>query len=198
VPDAAPGAAPGEGTARIGAVGPVAIAAATVLVLVTAQPALPVAAVAVAAAVRHVARGRATAARLLHSLGAPVLLGLCGVAVALGALARRWTWPGEHVAHLDPWRTALVGAVAAVGCNNLPASALLSARPVDHPVALLVGLGVGPNLCVTGSLAWLVWWRSATSAGFRPSLVRVWRVGVPAAVIGLVAAVAAGVAVGSI
>jgi arsenical pump membrane protein len=57
---------------------------------------------------------------------------------------------------------------------------LLAARAVSHPFSLLVGLNLGPNLCVTGSLAWLLWLRAARGAGARPSLAR-------ASVLGLVA-----------
>jgi Na+/H+ antiporter NhaD/arsenite permease-like protein len=45
--------------------------------------------------------------------------------------------------------------------NNLPAASLLAARAVSHPFSLLAGLNLGPNLCVTGSLAWLLWLRAA-------------------------------------
>jgi arsenical pump membrane protein len=41
-----------------------------------------------------------------------------------------------------------------------------------RPYALLVGLDVGPNLFVTGSLAWILWLRSARSAGSAPSVGR--------------------------
>ena len=47
---------------------------------------------------------------------------------------------------------------------------LLAARTPPHPFALLIGLNLGPNLCVTGSLAWLLWLRAARGAGARPSL----------------------------
>jgi arsenical pump membrane protein len=51
---------------------------------------------------------------------------------------------------------------------------------VSHPFSLLIGLNLGPNLCVTGSLAWLLWLRAARGAGAQPSLAR-------ASVLGLVA-----------
>jgi len=68
--------------------------------------------------------------------------------------------------------TAVVGAVFSVLVNNLPAASLLAARVPPRPFALLVGLNIGPNLFVTGSLAWLLWLRSAKSAGAHPSIAR--------------------------
>jgi arsenical pump membrane protein len=41
-----------------------------------------------------------------------------------------------------------------------------------HPYALLVGLDIGPNLFVTGSLAWILWRRAARATGAEPSLAR--------------------------
>jgi arsenical pump membrane protein len=41
-------------------------------------------------------------------------------------------------------------------------------------------LNLGPNLCVTGSLAWLLWLRAARRAGAAPSAARASRLGVVA------------------
>jgi arsenical pump membrane protein len=105
-------------------------------------------------------------------VGLPVLVGLFGLAVALGTLARAWSGPSLLLSHLDSWQTAAVAAGAAVVVNNLPAASLLAARAPSHPFSLLVGLDLGPNLFVTGSLAWVLWLRAARGAGARPSLVR--------------------------
>ena len=75
-------------------VGLVAVAAVTVLVVVLRAPALPVAAVGVGAVVlRSARRGGAgsTAPEALRVLGLPVLIGLFGLAVALGTLGRSWS-----------------------------------------------------------------------------------------------------------
>jgi arsenical pump membrane protein len=71
--------------------------------------------------------------------------------------------------------------------NNLPAASLLAARPPPHPYALLVGLNVGPNLFVSGSLAWVLWLRAARSAGARVDIrgaVRLGLLSVPIAIAG--------------
>jgi arsenical pump membrane protein len=163
-------------------VGAVAVAAVTVLVLVLRSPALPVAAVGVGAVVLHVARARwwgpssapgtSTVRRVPEVVGVPVLVGLFGVAVALGTLGRVWSGPATLLSHLDAWGTAAVAAGASVLVNNLPAASLLAARVPHRPLALLVGLDVGPNLFATGSLSWILWYRAARLAGARPSIAR--------------------------
>jgi len=160
------------------------------LVLLVRAPALPVAAVGVTTAAVHLARRREHPRRAVAMLGIPVLIGLFGVAVALGTLGRTWTGPADLLAHLDLWGTAGVAAVASVLVNNLPAASLLAARPPAHPYALLIGLNLGPNLFVTGSLAWVLWLRSARSAGARPSVVRAARTGAVAVPLSVAAAVA--------
>ena len=96
-----------------------------------------------------------------------MLVGLFGLAVALGTLGRSWSGPATLLSHLDAWGTAAPAAVVSVLVNNLPAASLLAARRPPHPFALLVGLNVGPNLFVTGSLAWVLWLRAARTAGAR-------------------------------
>jgi len=53
--------------------------------------------------------------------------------------------------------------------NNLPAAALFTPVPPVHARALLLGLNLGPNLAVTGSLSALLWFRVARSLGARSS-----------------------------
>jgi arsenical pump membrane protein len=72
--------------------------------------------------------------------------------------------------------------------NNLPAASLLASRPPPRPFALLVGLNIGPNLFVTGSLAWALWWRAARTAGARPSISKAARLGLVAAPMAMAAA----------
>ena len=156
------------------------------LVIVLRTPAVPVAATGVVATV--LARQHFEAVKKVLAL--PVLIGLFGVAVALGALGRGWSGPATMLSHLDSWETAAVAAVSTIVVNNLPAASLLAARTPHHPFALLIGLNLGPNLFVTGSLAWFLWWRAAVTAGARPRLGRATRLGLVAAPLALVAAVA--------
>ncbi len=157
------------------------MAAVTVLVLVLRSPALPVAVVGVASAGAGMVSGRLAWTRGLGILGLPLLIGLFGVAVALGTLGRAWSGPGAALGHLDSWATAAVAAGVSVVVNNLPAASLLAARVPHRPFALLVGLDIGPNLFVTGSLAWFLWLRAASNAGASPSIARASRLGMVAA-----------------
>jgi arsenical pump membrane protein len=115
-------------------------------------------------------------------------VGLFGIAVALGTLGRLWSGPTNLLSHLNDWATSGVAAVAAVLFNNLPAASLLAAKTPSHPFALLVGLNLGPNLMVTGSLAWLLWFRVAQRTGTTPSLRRASRMGVVAVPLSMAAA----------
>jgi arsenical pump membrane protein len=159
--------------------GLLAVAVVTVLVLTLRAPALPVAAVGLVAVALRTRRGgegvgdrRAMARSAIQTLGVPVLVGLFGLAVALGTLGRSWSGPAILLSHLNAWGTAAVAAAGSVVVNNLPAASLLAARQPPHPFALLIGLNVGPNLFVTGSLAWILWLRAARAAGGRPEVRR--------------------------
>jgi arsenical pump membrane protein len=151
--------------ARFG-VGVVAVTVSTVLVLTLASPALPVLAVGVAA----VLVDRVGLARIHEIVDARVLAGLFVVAVSLGAVGRWWNGPASLLDQLGRVGTALGGAVAAVCVNNLPAAVLLTPHAPAHPRALLIGLNLGPNLAVTGSLSAYLWLRVARNLGARPSV----------------------------
>ena len=142
-------------------IGTTAVVAAAVLVLVLPNAALPVLAVGLVAVALKRVRPR---------LDAHVLAGLFVLAVGLGTLARRWDGPASLVDRAGGVGAALLGAGASVVMNNLPAAALLSARRPPHPLQLLIGLDLGPNLAFTGSLSAYLWFRSAHAAGSRPSL----------------------------
>ena len=118
-----------------------------------------------------------------------MLVGLFGLAVTLGTLGRTWSGPATLLAHLDLWGTAVTAAFCSVVVNNLPAASLLAARQPPHPFALLVGLNVGPNLAVTGSLAWILWLRSARAAGGSPSVARAGLLGLASVPLAIAAAV---------
>ena len=119
----------------------------------------------------------------------PILVGLFGVAVALGTLGRVWSGPATLLSHLDLLGTTVVAAVSSVLVNNLPAASLLSARTPANPFALLIGLNLGPNLFVTGSLAWFLWLKAARRSGARPSIARASGLGAIAVPLSMFAAV---------
>jgi arsenical pump membrane protein len=165
-----------------------AVIGATVLVLTLHNPALPVVSVGVVVVGVRLAIGKEKPRRVREVLGAPSLVGLFGIAVALGTVGRTWSGPTTLLSHLDLWGTAVVAAVSSVLVNNLPAASLLAARTPLHPFALLIGLNLGPNLFVSGSLAWLLWFRAGKAAGAHPSVARASRIGSVAAPLAMVAA----------
>jgi arsenical pump membrane protein len=147
-------------------IGTLAAAAAAALVLVLSHPALPVLALGAAAALV----GRVGVRGSLRAANPALLLGVLGLAVLLGTAAR-----GANIQlleHAGRWETAWLAAAASVVVNNLPAAVVLSAHPPAHPRALLLGLDLGPNLAVTGSLAAVLWLQVARAAGSRPSALR--------------------------
>lgn len=163
-------------------IGALATAIATAFVFAFANPALPVLAVGLlAVGIR----------RLRPRLDVPVLMGLFLVATGFGTLGRIWQGPMHLLAHVGGATTAIVGAGAAVLVNNLPAASLLSAHRPPHPLQLLLGLNLGPNLAVTGSLAAYLWYRAARMADTRPSLIQVTILGSIVVPLTLAAALAA-------
>jgi arsenical pump membrane protein len=179
----------GDGAQPVAGVGLLAVAAVTVLVLVLRSPALPVLAVGLVAVALRARRGTPTPREAVAVLGLPVLVGLFGLAVALGALGRGWSGPAVLLSHLDGWGTAAVAALVSVAVNNLPAASLLAARQPPHPYTLLVGLNVGPNLFVTGSLAWVLWLRAARATGAQPDIRRAVVLGLVSVPLAMAAAV---------
>ncbi len=170
--------------------GMVTVVAVTALVLVLRAPALPVLGVGLLVVAVRLVVHRAQLNRVREVLGIPVLIGLFGIAVALGTLGRAWSGPEALLSHLDPVGTAIVAAGASVVFNNLPAAALLAPRAPPHPFALLVGLDIGPNLFVTGSLAWILWWRTARLSGSKPAIGRAMVIGLVAVPLAMAAALA--------
>ena len=185
------GREPGPPPHPVLGLGLAAVVAATAAVVLLQNAALPVAGIGVVAAGTRLVRRREQPRRVVGVLGVPVLAGLLGVAVALGALGRAWAGPAELLAHLDSWATAAFAALMTVVVNNLPAASLLAARTPPHPFSLLVGLNLGPNLCVTGSLAWLLWLRAARAAGGAPDIRRASRIGLIAVPVSMAAALGA-------
>jgi arsenical pump membrane protein len=144
------------------------------------NPALPVFAIGVGVTIHG---------RLRPRLDLRVLAALFTLAVALGTLGRVWHGPIALLSGLSVPATAGVGALAAILLNNLPASALLSAQATPHPRALLLGLDLGPNLAVTGSLSAFLWIQAARAAGTHPSIRMYSQLGLALAPLTITAAV---------
>jgi arsenical pump membrane protein len=148
--------------------GTAAVGVATILVLALSRPALPVLGLGIvtALAARLPIRSAVRAAN-------PVLLGgVLAVAVILGTLARAVSALGDLATHTGRWATAWLGVGAAVLVNNLPAASVLSAHTPAHPRALLLGLDLGPNVAVTGSLSAVLWLQVSRTVDAKPSILR--------------------------
>jgi arsenical pump membrane protein len=156
--DDVPGFRPGLGT--------IGVVAAAGLVLFLSQPALPVLALGAAIALS----ARLGAVRSLRAANPALLLGVLGVAVLLGTVAR--AIDVRLLEHAGRWETAWIAAGASVLVNNLPAAVVLSVHLPAHPRALLLGLDLGPNLAVTGSLSAVLWLQVVRANGARVSVVR--------------------------
>jgi len=98
------------------------------------------------------------------------------------------------------WTAPAAGAVIAVGSNlinNLPAGLIASTAIVQgHPSrgvvdALLIGVDLGPNLSITGSLATILWLGAIRREGERVGFWRFLKVGMlvmpPALILALAA-----------
>jgi arsenical pump membrane protein len=164
---------------RLGAAATLVAAA---LVVVLPNPAIPVLAVGIA-----VTAGQ----RLRPRLDARLLALLFAITVALGTCARLWDGPAAMLHSSDAWRSAGIGAAVSLLMNNLPATVLLTAGPLAHPDALLLGLDLGPNLAVTGSLSAVLWLQAAHAVDARPSIKTYTKLGVVLVPLTLAAAVAA-------
>ncbi|TCI99633.1 SLC13 family permease [Aeromicrobium sp. IC_218] len=108
---------------------------------------------------------------LLHAANLPMALLVLawGMLVTWFSRTPAGSFVGDLLPRGDSW-AALVGAallamLLAGVVNNLPATlVLLPAAALAGPatvLAVLVGVGVGANLTIVGSLANLLWWRSA-------------------------------------
>jgi len=166
---------------RLG-IGAVATLGAAVLVVTLPNPALPILVVALTAIALR---------RIRPRVDAYVLALLFALAVGLGAIARTWRGPSRLLGSGGIWASAGIGALASVLVNNLPAAALLTAEPTAHPDALLLGLNVGPNLAVTGSLSAVLWLQAARTLDAHPSITTYTRLGVVLVPLTLVATLTA-------
>jgi arsenical pump membrane protein len=168
---------------RLG-LGAAATLAAATLVLVLRNAALPVFALGLAATALQ---------RLRPRLDLRVLAFLFALATGLGTLARIWNGPTQLLASSGQWATAAITAFASLLINNLPAAMLFSAQPPSHARALLLGLDLGPNLAVTGSLSAFLWLQAARTVNADASIATYSKLGallVPLTLAGTLAALA--------
>jgi arsenical pump membrane protein len=172
-------------------IGALAVVLAVVLVIVLRSAAVPVIIVGAAAVGLRVLQRRLRLQHALAVLGLPVLVGLFGITIGLGTLGRLWSGPATLVTHAGAVGSAVVAALLSVLVNNLPAASLLAARTTHHAAPLLVGLNLGPNLFVSGSLAWFLWLRVARASGARPSITGAARLGLVVVPLSMAAALGA-------
>jgi arsenical pump membrane protein len=167
-----------------------AVVVVLLLMVMLDQPALWVLAVGLAVTGIRLAARRSDVGDAATAANPALLLGLLGIAVALGTLARVWDTPSQLITGAGAWSAMGIGTLAAITLNNLPAAALLSSHVAAHPRALLLGLNLGPNLAISGSLSAMLWLRVARANGAKPSIREYSRQGVLVAVPALVIALA--------
>jgi arsenical pump membrane protein len=170
--------------------GAAAAAGAVVAMLVSAHPALVVAALGVVVEGIELVRGRVRPRDAWSVANPAVVAPLFVLAVGVGWLGRTWDGPARLIAHGGVLGSAFVATVAATVVNNLPAATLFAGHRLAHPMAVLLGLDLGPNLFVTGAMSSMLWLRVARRAGGDVGVARLTAVGAPTAVLTLAAALA--------
>ncbi|HEY1824742.1 MAG TPA: SLC13 family permease [Acidimicrobiales bacterium] len=169
--------------------GSVAVVATLAMMLALRHPALPVLGVGIVVELLEWALRRDVDVRdIARSASLEVVAPLFVLAVLVGWLGRNWAWPGHLVSHATPLASSAVAALASVLINNLPAASIFSGAHLAHPYAVLIGLDLGPNLFVSGAMSTMLWFRIARANGARPRVARFVAVGVPVAILGLLAA----------
>ena len=162
---------------------------AVVAMLLLSHPALPILALGCSLeAYELVARRRVRWGEVVRVASPVVVVPLFLLAVAVGWLSREWSAPTQWLAHSGPMATAFAAALTSLLINNLPAASLFAAGHVTHPYALLIGLDLGPNAFVTGAMSTMLWLRIARANGARPTIARFSAIGIPVAVITILAA----------
>jgi arsenical pump membrane protein len=117
-----------------------------------------------------------------------------------------WVAHGIRAASADPARTsAMAGTIIAIASNlmnNLPAgliasTAVAQAQPPRLVVdGLLIGVDLGPNLSITGSLATILWLQAIRREGEDVSFWRFLQVGAAVMPLALIAALASRILIG--
>lgn len=104
-----------------------------------------------------------------------------GVLPAFAGLLKRMAADEPHA---TLWGTGIITALASNLINNLPmgliAATTTHAAQVSHQItaALLIGVDLGPNLSVTGSLATILWLIALRREGEHVGALRFLRLGV--------------------
>ena len=172
------------------ALGPVTLAAAVVTLLLVSVSARA---------------GYTAPAATLRALSWDVLLMVAGLFVLIEALQQHGV-VAALAAQLQSLQTRwphnagnIAGALLAVACNlvnNLPAG-LLGAATLDHVnadgalrAAALIGIDLGPNLSVSGSLATILWLTALRREGLHVGAWRFLKLGIVVMPAGLAAALA--------
>lgn len=156
-------------------------------------------------------RRRTSPAPVLARMSWSVVLFVAGLFVMVGALERTGAITAlagvlAQAAHARPGLAAWsAGGLVALACNlvnNLPAGLMASAAqaqahaPRSVVDALLIGVDLGPNLSITGSLATLLWLAALRREGERVGFWRFLRTGAlvtpPALALALAARMVAG------
>ena len=204
--DAATHVPPLTGTGRLAAVGVVgvvlAMLAASALGFPLGAPTLLATLMAVAAV--QVTRREAPWALLQHVswsvlalvAGLFVLVAGLGQTGLIGALTELLRVHAHAAPHATAWGAGAIVAFAANLMNNLPAGLIAGTAvnsgpmPDDVRSAIAIGIDLGPNLSITGSLATILWLVALRREGEHVTAWEFLRVGAVAMPLALVAALA--------
>ncbi len=189
------------------------VATAIVLLVVSAldiELGLPTAIAGIVTTLAVCALARSSPVTLLRGISWSVLPLVAGLFVLVAALDRTgviaWVAQAIRTASADRVQAATVsGTILAFGSNlmnNLPAGLVASTAVAQaHPPklvmdALLIGVDLGPNLSITGSLATILWLQAIRREGEDIGFWRFLKVGAVAMPLALIAALGVRIALG--
>jgi len=126
-----------------------------------------------------------------------VLVAALGRTGVIGGIAGRLHEAAQHAATATAWGAGAILAIACNLVNNLPAGLIAGTAVQSAGVspeitgAVLIGVDLGPNLSVTGSLATILWLTALRREGQRVSFVQFLGIGALAMPAALIPALAA-------